>query len=439
MTEQPTETPEGDGRDGPGLGEKVRTTLVNAEFERGRIGLWMVALLVIAGLAYVGWTYVGTLTVGVFVYYVTRPVFRRVHTHIESRALAVAATLLVAALPILVLVGWALAILVNVLSEFLNSERFVELETLLAPYLDLTETLAEMEAQVAQFLADPTQLPDVDLGAVLGQVTDTLGSALGVFVNVGLHGFIVLIIVFYLLKDDYRVAAWSRRTFLTEGGVLERYFETVDHDLHNVYFGNILNALMTGLLAAVVYTLLNFVAPAGVGIPESAFLGLLVGAASLIPVIGIKIVTWPVGGYLLAVALLTQPEAVWFPVLFLLVSFVVVDYIPDQLLRPYVSGRTLHVGAVMLAYTLGPLLFGWFGIFLAPLLFVLVFEFGRIVFPWLVDPTVIPGAPADGERPGREAADSTPEPSDLTEEPSEVGDGPRLPGSTEPREPSGGE
>jgi hypothetical protein len=39
----------------------------------------------------------------------------------------------------------------------------------------------------------------------------------------------------------------------------------------------------------------------------------------------------------------------------------------------------------MLAYTLGPLLFGWYGVFLMPMLLVLVFEFARIVLPELLD------------------------------------------------------
>ena len=176
---------------------------------------------------------------------------------------------------------------------------------------------------------------------------------------------------------------------------MESYFVAVDRDLHNVYFGNILNALLTGILAASVYTLLNAVAPTVTRIPEAAFLGLLVGAASLIPVVGIKLVTWPVGAYLLGRAVWFDPEALWFPAVFFAVSFVIVDYIPDQLLRPYVSGRTLHVGAVMLAYTVGPLLFGWYGIFLAPLLFVATFEFGRILFPWLLDASKFDLPPSD--------------------------------------------
>ena len=48
--------------------------------------------------------------------------------------------------------------------------------------------------------------------------------------------------------------------------------------------------------------------------------------------------------------------------LFAGVSFVVVDVIPDLVVRLYVSGGGLHTGSLMFAYILGPLLFGWYGL-----------------------------------------------------------------------------
>jgi predicted PurR-regulated permease PerM len=203
---------------------------------------------------------------------------------------------------------------------------------------------------------------------------------------VGLHLFIVLILVFFLLRDDYRIVAWARSTVVGEGSVLETFLRAVDRDLTNVYFGNILNAVLTGALGALTYTLLNLVAPESVRIPEPALFGLLTGVASLIPVIGIKLVWVPLGVLLAVDAALTDRSALWFPLVFAAVSVVVVDTLPDQFLRPYISGRSLHVGAVMLAYTFGPLMFGWYGVFLGPLLLVVLVEGARYIVPSLVGP-----------------------------------------------------
>jgi hypothetical protein len=70
----------------------------------------------------------------------------------------------------------------------------------------------------------------------------------------------------------------------------------------------------------------------------------------------------------------------------------------------------------MFAYILGPVLFGWYGLFLGPLLLVLVVHFVRLVLPELVDgepiePTAVdPLDVADGQAmPGAPDPDETDE------------------------------
>ncbi|RDI69611.1 AI-2E family transporter [Halopelagius longus] len=356
------------------------------EFRRGRVALWVLALFLLMVLLYLSWTYVGTVILGLFAYYVTRPVFHRMLHRTSSRTAAVAASLLLVALPVMVLIGWTLIVAVRALQDFGSEGTLGQLEDALAPYFDIEASVEGLQTTAEQVIANPGQLNQLNLGNITTNVVDVLSTSAIILLNGALHMFIALVIVFYLLRDGHRIADWARDTVIEEGGVVDTYLLAVDRDLKNVYFGNILNALFTGLLGAVTYTLLNVFSPEGVAIPEAALIGLLAGAASLIPVIGIKLIWVPVGLYLVGLSLFVDPGTLWFPAVFIGVSVVVVDYIPDQLLRPYVSGRSLHVGAVMIAYTLGPLLFGWYGIFLGPFVLVVVFEFARIVFPWLINP-----------------------------------------------------
>jgi predicted PurR-regulated permease PerM len=389
------------------------------EVRRDRLLLWGVAALVTGALVYVVWRYVGTAVLGLFVYYVTRPVFERIHARVPSRNLAVGIALLTVALPVLLLVGWTVAVALGAFSGFVSAGGNGELQAFLASYVDLNAVVRDGERLAREVAADPSRATELGVVPAVSQFGSVLTESLAVVFTAALHAFITLIVAFYLLRDDHRIAAWARTTVASPGSVAERYLVRVDDDLATVFFGNILNALLTGLIAAVTYLLLNLVAPPVVLIPEAALLGLLVGAASLVPVIGIKIVTVPVTLFLAGRALLADPSTLWFPALFAVVSFVVVDYIPDQLLRPYVSGRTLHVGAIMLAYTIGPLLFGWYGIFLGPLLLVLGFEFGRQILPWLLDGESTPGvAAADTDRTAN--GEGTP------------GDGTTLPGPPSP-------
>jgi predicted PurR-regulated permease PerM len=84
------------------------------------------------------------------------------------------------------------------------------------------------------------------------------------------------------------------------------------------------------------------------------------------------------------------------------VSFLALDILPQTFLQPYISGNQIHVGIMMFAYILGPMLFGWYGFFLLPLFFVLVIQAVRIVVTDLIhgdDLTPdVDAAPSLGER-----------------------------------------
>jgi predicted PurR-regulated permease PerM len=173
--------------------------------------------------------------------------------------------------------------------------------------------------------------------------------------------------------------------FGDDRGVMDAYFRAVDRDFSSIFFGNILNAFITGIIGTLAYSLLNVYAPGGLAIPYAGLVGVLCGAASLVPVVGMKLVYVPVSAYLFVQTFVSDATGVlWFPLLFVGVSFLIVDVIPDLVLRPYVSGRNLHVGSVMLAYILGPLLFGWYGLFLGPVILVLGVHFARLVLPELL-------------------------------------------------------
>jgi len=212
----------------------------------------------------------------------------------------------------------------------------------------------------------------------------TLIDSVGIAADGALHGFILLAGTYYLLTDGSRLVRWFLDNF-DESGIVESYAVAVDDELSSILFGNILNAFVTGIIGILVFSAYNLVAPSAVNVPFAPLVGALTGAGSLIPVVGMKIVYLPVG-VILAVAAVTsgQPDAFGFVILFLVLAFVVVDTIPDFMIRPYVSGNRTHVGLLMFAYILGPIVFGFYGIFLGPILLVLVAQFARTIAPYVL-------------------------------------------------------
>ncbi|MFB6169080.1 MAG: AI-2E family transporter [Haloferacaceae archaeon] len=352
-----------------------------SDTDRSRVAWGAVGVALAAAVVFVLYSFVGTMVFAVFIYYATRPVYRRLKRRIRPASLAAATALVALVLPALSLVGYAALVVVTQLDRFAGETRETLAETL---GVDLA-TLPSVGSPAALLGVDPQAYLSLEqLLGLAGQV----GGAVGVLADVGVflvHVFVMVAVAFYLLRDDVTMARWVKRRFGDESGVLHAYLAAVDRDLNSVFFGNILNAVLTGTIGVIVYAVLDVVAPPGLGVPVPALVGALAGVASLIPVVGMKLVYVPVALYLAAVSAVMGFSGAWFVLVFAAVSFVVVDTIPDLVLRPYVSGRNLHVGAVMVAYTLGPLLFGWYGIFLLPVLLVLVVHFVRIVLPELVD------------------------------------------------------
>jgi len=396
---------------------------------RSRTAMWVLALALGGVLAYVMYSYLGAFVLGLFVYYITRPVHRRLSDRVPTSSLAAIVSLLTIALPIILIIAYTVAVGISQLSGLIGPEQVSQI---LGPLLGGAGTgtgtgagagIGNPEALVSQAVSDPQAFAD---GLTTGSVSDAIQqaggialSALGVLGTGLIQLFIVLTLAFYLLRDDHRLAGWTREQLIGTGTPADAYFSTVDRDLKTVFFGNILNAMAVAILAVICYVILNVFAPSGVTIPSPVLVGLLVGVGSLIPVVGMKIVYVPVALIITATAFAGGTTALWFPAVFLGVSLFVVDTFPDLLLRPYVSGRDIHTGATIIAYIVGPLLFGWYGLFLGPLLLVAMIHFARIVLPELARGAPLTGG-ASTEGPldptGEEDAAPEPEPVDTDAE-----------------------
>ncbi|MFD1598213.1 AI-2E family transporter [Halobellus rarus] len=365
--------------------------------------VWMGLAFVLAGaLLFVLYSFVGTFVLGLFLYYSSRPIYVRLRHRIQPPTLAAAVALFVLVLPVVLLFWYTAALGIGELRSFAELDLSAY-EGLLAPYTDFAGLTAELQTVLQTLTSDPEQLlAESRLQGILTDIAAAMTQYLGVILTGLLHLFIAVALAFYLLRDGDRLVAWTRTHFTDE--TLVTYGREVDADLKTVFFGNILNALLIGTVGAIVFSILAAIAPTAVPVPVPILLGLLAGAGSLVPVVGMKIVYVPVSLYLAGLAVISDPQLLWFPVIFFAVTFVVVDTIPDLVIRPYVSGRNLHVGAVMFAYILGPLLFGWYGLFLGPLLLVVIADFARVVVPDLFGSgvesvsTSLTGDRVDGEK-----------------------------------------
>ncbi len=381
---------------------------VIGQFDRFRIGWAAVGLALALVLAWVTVTFLGTVVFGIFLYYATRPAHRRIEPRVGQPTVSALLALIALALPVVLLVAYTAAIALQELSVLAGSVNLGPFASAIDPYLDVSAVVDNPKTALDR-IGDPQSVLDI--------LQSTL-SYLGLVGSGLLSLFISFSIAFYLLRDADRLAGYGALV-TDDRGTLEAYGRAVDESLSSIYFGTILNAFLTGVIAAITYSLLNLMAPPELSIPFPALVGVLAGAGSLIPVVGMKIVYVPLVLYLGGRAIL-DGTGLQFVAIVAVVSVVIVDLIPDFVLRPFVSGRGLHTGTVMFAFVLGPVLFGWYGLFLGPLLLVLIAHFVRLVLPELLAGDQPKSDPVDPEQADRESMATT----DTTEsQPSETADG----------------
>lgn len=353
---------------------------------RGRDGwplLWLLfgsAIAVVVAIAL--YTFLGTFLFAVFLYYATRPLYRRLDEYVDHPDVAVTLTLLVIVVPVLTIVGYASLLALQELNQFLSTHSLDAYGSYFQPYLSLVR-----EGRPQQLWNALVTNPERPLDAVTRQtVQGVFGNVVtvaGFVFTVLSRLFLMSVFLFYLLRDDHKLRTWFYESIDHEEQVVE-YASTVDDDLETVFFGNLAVVAASGGIAVATYYLLNFAAGSGTVVSIPVLLGLLIGIGTMVPIVGMKIVYVPYGVYLAVLAAATETPF-WHPVAFFLVTFVVVDTVPDFFVRSYLSARgSVSMGLVLLGYVLGVMAFGWMGLFLGPLVVVLVVHFARSIFPRLV-------------------------------------------------------
>jgi predicted PurR-regulated permease PerM len=322
--------------------------------------------------------FVAPLTVSVFLYYSTRRFYtslRRLKLPARVRAVVVMAAL---AIPLLVLVSYAAVLLVVEARQFADQYALVDVAATHVDWLGEMESVPDLTVQGLYEAYQSGQLEPL-----VTFLSDHASLLTTVVSNFFLNLFVTVIVTYYLLVDGWRIREWLLR--FDEDAIIRTYLEAVDDELEAVLFGNLLNVLAASLIAIAAFSGYNALVPAAAEVPYPALAGVMTGAASLIPVVGMKIVYFPLSAITALPILLGGDSSLLIYVVgFLAVAVVVVDTIPDVVLRPLLSGKNTHVGLLMLAYTLGPVVLGFYGLFFAPILLVVGLTFANTALPRLL-------------------------------------------------------
>jgi predicted PurR-regulated permease PerM len=339
---------------------------------------------VAAIIGYLVARFIAAFTIAVFLYYSSRGFYHRLsRVRIGDRIglppqLRAMTTISLLVVPFVLLLSYTVVLLA------VETREFVETYPVLESVPDSVawfEGLDELPSLTLDGIIAAYQAGQLD--GIIAFVVDNAAFATSLISGLALNVFIIAVVTYYLLIEGSTFRAWLLR--FDDDDIVREFFEAADAELEAVLFGNLLNVIIISLVGAIVFMGYNVVAPAAVEVPYPVLSGALTGIASLIPVIGMKIVYVPLAiAAAVPVVLEGQPALLAYLGGFLLLAIVVVDTIPDIVLRPYLSGDQTHVGLLMLAYIFGPVVLGFYGLFFAPIVLVIGLTFADTALPRLL-------------------------------------------------------
>jgi predicted PurR-regulated permease PerM len=350
---------------------------VLSQLKKPDVAFWsIISLLLFAIVAYVTIQFIAPIIMGVFFYYCTRPIYARVNQYSPYESLSAVITILSAIIPLLIFFTYVGSIAVSELRRFLIRYDLNQYNGFLPE--SFTVNMTTLIQRPILLIEEANGLSP----ELLQRLTDWALIMVSFLSDVFLYLLLMFIVVFYLLKDDARIANWSEKNISYITPVWSLFWRRVDEDLHTVFYGNILNMIFATGISVTVYILYNMAAPPEVSLTYPVLFGVLAGFASIIPIIGVKVIYVPITLYLFIVSFAAGDiELFGYVTLFVIVSASLVDFVPDIILRPYMSGKNLHLGLLLFAYISGPVLLGWYGFFLAPIVLVVITEFSSIMLP----------------------------------------------------------
>jgi predicted PurR-regulated permease PerM len=267
----------------------------------------------------------------IVVAFLLAPLVDRVEGMVHRRAPAVLLTFLVVVLVLLAVIGLVAAPLVT------ESARLAD---------QIPQYVAQLQSN-APVVVFGFQIPDelrVQIGSALGSIGGAVaGQAVKIVLGLAsgvVYLFLVLVIALYLLLDNRRIRSNALRVLRTRQRERVQRVEAEVARVFGAYVrGQLILAVIVGVLATVTLIVL--------GLPYPFVLGIFVGIAELIPMLG------PIIGAVPAVVVaLSQPlpQVVW-----VVVAFIVIQQLESNLLLPRISGHAvgLHPLAAMIVLLIG--------------------------------------------------------------------------------------
>lgn len=285
-----------------------------------------------------------------FLYYLLRPLVRFLQKWIKNKSLSIVISFLVT-ISILTIVFYFGGSIIYEQGKELSQTLSGNYDYIYNLIAQIIEKLKEYIEVDEGFLAD-LKLRD-RIFSYLNNIAQKISSYnyMGIFSSITNFGLIVLLIpfiLFYLLKDDKKIANnFMKIVPNTKKLEIEKIAYEVDHLLSTFISSQLVVAFFLGMVMFIGFLI--------IGLPNAVALSFIAMITSLIPIIG------PFFGSLPAVFVAITNS--WILFLGVLVIILIAQYLEGNVIRPLVQGRRLEIHPIVVLFVVlsGVYLFGFIG------------------------------------------------------------------------------
>ncbi len=226
---------------------------------------------------------------------------------------------------------------------------------------------------------EPLNLPPY----ISGNISDFFNQASNITTDILLSVFtampyyliqtgIFLVASIYLYKDRKRIYKAFNSVLEglpeTESSIIRSIVESVDKIFRGVFLTQLMVAAIMGIMAAAGFYIIGALTSP---IPLVPVWAILIAVFAIIPLIAAFMVYAPMAGYYLISAEPLKASLIFF------YGIIVLQILPEILFRPWVGSKNLneHPLIIFIGFLAGPLVLGFKGIILGPLMLILTKEF----------------------------------------------------------------
>lgn len=318
--------------------------------KKSKLMFWSLELLIVASLIWICTkisfifspigTFISTLFIPIiisgFLFYLFNPVVKflmkiKIKKFKFSRTLSVAILFVFLAILLVALIGYLIPRVVSQLSQ------------LVVNLPDYANAVSESSKDTFNHLNKYAWFKEIDFTSYLNQfensigtyfksiatnLTNSIGSMIGVVTSVTVVALTVPVMLFYMLKDGQKLVPTLKKLVPEKHG--DELVELLDRmgDTISAYIGGqAIECIFVGVFTAIGYSI--------IGMPYILLLGVVAGLANIIPYIGPYIGIFP--ALIIAVTQSTQM------VIFVVIVVLIVQQIDGNFVYPNVIGKSLNI------------------------------------------------------------------------------------------------